>query len=101
MADEGDSPSQPAAEEPPADSAPPPPTPAYVTARAIQTASLRTEPSTLALITSSIPAGTVVTVLGCSSGCQWLLVQTPGGGTAWSAAFFYSVQGSLQGISNR
>ncbi len=79
-------------------SLPPPPSPRLVRARAAQTAYLRTEPTVAALIVGSLPPGTVVTVVGCANGCNWLLVQLPGGGQAWSESYFYSLLGSLAGL---
>jgi outer membrane biosynthesis protein TonB len=83
----------PAPTPPPVPVARPAPRPA-VTARAVQSASLRTGPSTDNLITGFVPAGTRVTVVGCAAGCSWLLVTTPNGGTAWSASFFWAVSGT-------
>jgi len=69
-------------------------------ARAIDMASLRTAPSTDAVITGYVPAGTTVTVVGCAGGCSWLLVASAGG-TAWSARHFWAVTGDLSTIGVR
>lgn len=76
---------------------PPPAPPPAVTARAVTTASLRIAPGQDALITGFAPAGSTVTVIGCAGGCSWLLVATQGG-TAWSAAYFWYVTGSLANV---
>lgn len=78
----------------------PTPRPPPVTARALGTASLRSAPSADSLITGYVPAGSVVTVVGCSGGCSWLLVAGTGG-TAWSARHFWSVTGDLSTIGVR
>ena len=78
----------------------PTPRPAAVVARAIDTASLRTGPSTDAAITGYLPAGSVVTVVGCSGGCSWLLVASASG-TAWSARHFWAVTGDLSAVGAR
>lgn len=72
--------------------------PRVVYAQTVVSASLRNGPSTAALITSFLPAGTTVAVIGCYANCSWLLVETSNGGQAWSASFFYSVEGSLAGV---
>ncbi|MGH2587020.1 MAG: SH3 domain-containing protein, partial [Dehalococcoidia bacterium] len=71
-----------------------------VTARAVDVASLRTAPSTDALITGAVPAGSTATVVGCAGGCSWLLLATPSG-TAWSARHFWVVNGDLSTIGGR
>jgi outer membrane biosynthesis protein TonB len=100
---------EPAPEPTPAPTpAPPPPrTPAptprpapVVVARAIDTASLRNGPGTDALITGFVPAGTVVSVVGCAGGCSWLLVATSSG-TGWSARHFWVVTGDLSTVGTR
>jgi uncharacterized protein YraI len=78
----------------------PTPRPAAVTARAITTASLRNAPSTDAAITGYLPAGSTVTVVGCSGGCAWVLVAS-GSGTAWSARHFWTVTGDLSAVGVR
>jgi uncharacterized protein YraI len=81
----------------------PAPTPrpvAAVTARAIDTASLRSAPSIEASISGYLPPGSVVTVVGCAGGCSWLLVASAGG-TAWTARHFWVVTGDLSTIGVR
>ncbi|HTE84330.1 MAG TPA: SH3 domain-containing protein, partial [Dehalococcoidia bacterium] len=85
------------AEVPPAPASAPVP----VTATAVTTAYLRTQPSNDALITRSLPAGSAVSVLACSAGCSWLLVQTADGSQAWSASVWYSIRGSTAGLAAR
>ena len=69
-------------------------------AQAVQSASLRTAPSTDAPITGYAPAGATVAVLGCAAGCSWLLVALPGG-SAWTARHFWSVSGDFSTIGGR
>lgn len=98
---------EPPPESPPPTPAPPPPTPAptprpvVVTARAVDAASLRSSPSTDALITGTAVAGSSATVVGCAGGCSWLLLALPGGGSAWSARFFWTVSGDLSVLGGR
>lgn len=80
---------------------PPAPTPTTVRATAVTTAYLRSGPTTDALITGTLPAGTATTVVACSAGCSWLLVQTPGGSQAWSASSWYSISGGTAGLPAR
>jgi hypothetical protein len=65
-----------------------------VTARAVTTAALRVSPSQEAIISGYLPAGSTVTVTGCSAACAWLQVVTPSG-TLWSARYFWTVTGDL------
>ena len=74
---------------------PPPRTPTAVTAQAVGQASLRVGPSTADLITGYAPVGTSATVIGCASGCSWLLLSLPGGASGWSARHFWAVSGNL------
>jgi uncharacterized protein YraI len=69
-----------------------------VIARAIDTASLRTAPTTDALIVAFAPAGATVSVVGCAGGCTWLLVTTQSS-TLWSARHFWAVSGDLSTIA--
>jgi len=71
-----------------------------VQARAIDTASLRTAPSVDAPIPAYLPAGSVVTVVGCAAGCAWLQVATSSG-TLWSARHFWAVSGDLSTLGGR
>jgi hypothetical protein len=73
---------------------PEPPAPA-VSAQAVTVAYLRTAPSTAAVISGSLPPGTPVTIVACSAGCSWYLIQTPSGSQVWSAASWYTVAGNL------
>ena len=72
--------------------------PISVVARAIDAASLRTAPSTDALIVAHVPAGSTAAVVGCAGGCSWLLLATQGG-TLWSARHFWAVSGDLSTIA--